>query len=288
MTTRAALAQFLRSRRERLRPEDVGLLATTRRRAPGLRREEVARLADVGVSWYTWLEQGREINASLPLLERIARALKLDATERMHLFALAHGTTRPVITSTDVSPILRRVVEAHPYPAFAANLRWDVLAWNRHICTLYGDYGARPPELRNHLWAMFMGRDRPHLQSRHTVARFRHDAARAADRRPFDELAERLAAASPEFAALWRDYDVEEASDSTKLLDTPVGKIQFDLVQLIHLEPDGRELRVTMFAPQPGVSTERADQLFKSETPPSSARSQSTAARRRRRPAPTA
>src|SRR5712664_209881 len=124
-TARAELARFLRSRRARIRPADVGLPQGTRRRALGLRREEVARLADVGVSWYTWLEQGRDIHVSEPLLERLAHALRLTATERAHLFALAHGrpAARPVITPTAVSGALQRVLEAHPFPALVSTMR---------------------------------------------------------------------------------------------------------------------------------------------------------------------
>jgi transcriptional regulator with XRE-family HTH domain len=109
VTARAELAQFLRSRRARIRPADVGLPQGTRRRALGLRREEVARVVDVGVSWYTWLEQERDIHASEPLLERLARALCLTPPERAHLFALAHGrpAARPAIAPTAVSDVLK-------------------------------------------------------------------------------------------------------------------------------------------------------------------------------------
>nr|WP_253895309.1 helix-turn-helix transcriptional regulator [Corallococcus exercitus] len=113
---RAELARFLRSRRERVRPEDVGLPSGSRRRTPGLRREELARLADVGVSWYTWLEQGRDIHVSEPLLERLVVALRLTPTERLHLFELAHGRPAPrAVSAPDaVSDALQRLLDAHP------------------------------------------------------------------------------------------------------------------------------------------------------------------------------
>src|SRR5258707_8922701 len=150
------LAKFLRSRGARMRPADVGLPQGTRRRALGLRREEVARLAEVGVSWYTWLEQGRDIHASEPLLERLARALCLTPTERAHLFELAHGrpAARPVITPTAGSEGLKTVRGSYPFSRRAATRRWDVLAWNRPAALLYGDFGKRPGEVRNGLWAM--------------------------------------------------------------------------------------------------------------------------------------
>ncbi len=212
-TARAELAQFLRSRRARIRPADVGLPQGTRRRALGLRREEVARLAEVGVSWYTWLEQGRDIHASEPLLERLARALCLTPTERAHLFELAHGrpAARPVITPTAVSDVLKRVLDAYPFPALASTRRWDVLAWNQPAALLYGDFGKRPVEFRNGLWSMFMDPDKRtqmpawERAARVAVARFRLDAARAADRSEFDTLAAQLARVSPEFARLWSE-----------------------------------------------------------------------------------
>src|SRR6202167_510259 len=95
---RAELAAFLRSRRERITPEQVGLAPGLRRRTPGLRREEVAQLASVGVTWYTWLEQGREINVSMQVLDAVARTLRLDRAEREHLYALAEAT--PLLVGT--------------------------------------------------------------------------------------------------------------------------------------------------------------------------------------------
>jgi transcriptional regulator with XRE-family HTH domain len=269
MNARAELAQFLRSRRARIHPADVGLPQGTRRRALGLRREEVAHLADVGVSWYTWLEQGRDIHVSEPLLERLARALCLTPTERAHLFALAHGrpAARPSIAPTVVSDVLKRVLDAHPFPAFASTLRCDVLAWNRPAALLYGDFGKRPVESRNGLWWLFTD-GRPHMlaceaATRLTVARFRLDAARAADRSEFDTLAAALARESPEFARLWSEYDVVETTEGSKEIVHPeLGVIELEHVALSHFEPDGRELRVTFFTPRPGASAERARKLF--------------------------
>lgn len=268
MTARAELAQFLRSRRARIRPADVGLPQGTRRRALGLRREEVARLADVGVSWYTWLEQGRDIHVSEPLLERLARALCLTPTERAHLFALAHGrpAARPAIAPTGVSDVLKRVLDEHPFPAFASTLRCDVLAWNRPAALVYSDFGKRPVEIRNGLWWMFTDERAPmpacEAATRLAVARFRLDAARAADRSEFDTLAVELARVSPRFARLWSEYDVVEAPEGSKeIVHSELGVIELEHVALSYFEPDGRELRVTLYSPRPG-SAERARKLF--------------------------
>lgn len=125
--TRSELSEFLKSRRERITPQEVGLPAGTRRRTPGLRREEVAALAGVGLTWYTWLEQGREIRASSAFLDRLASTLKLDAAERRHLFLLAHQRlpVEPGKTRCDVPPILRDLMDDLPHrPAYLLNLRW--------------------------------------------------------------------------------------------------------------------------------------------------------------------
>jgi transcriptional regulator with XRE-family HTH domain len=271
----AELAQFLRNRRARVRPADAGIPEGSRRRTPGLRREEVARLADVGVSWYTWLEQGRDIHVSEPLLERLARALRLTPTERAHLFELAHGrpAARPAIAPSTVSDTLQRVLDAHPYPALVSTMRWDVLAWNEPAAILYGDFGRRPSEQRNGLWSMFTNPERrarmPEWEKsvRGAVARFRLDAARAADRTEFDALAAALAKVSPEFARFWGEHDVVEMAEGSKVLVLPeVGAIEFEHVTLAHSEADGRALRVTLYSPQPGESTARALKLFRTVT----------------------
>src|ERR1700755_2655057 len=109
MTRRSELADFLRSRRERITPDDVGLPAGGRRRTPGLRREEVALLAGVGVTWYTWLEQGREINASTQVLDAVASTLRLDRAEREHMYMLAEAT--PLMTGALRGPVPQEVSE---------------------------------------------------------------------------------------------------------------------------------------------------------------------------------
>src|SRR5438270_1294027 len=153
---RDELGAFLRSRRERVTPEEVGLAPGLRRRTPGLRREEVAQLAGVGVTWYTWLEQGRPINASAQVLEAVARTLRLDDSERSHLFTLA-GVQDPETRVVRVcEPALRELVEAmDPYPALLVSARYDILAWNRAEAALKGDYSSLPERYRNVLWLLF-------------------------------------------------------------------------------------------------------------------------------------
>lgn len=139
--TRKELSEFLRCHRQRLTPADVGLPSGRRRCTPGLRREEVAALAGVGVTWYTWLEQGREIGVSEDFLLRLAKVFKLDDAECCHLFVLAHGRPPPAEAHhwPSVSPLVQKLMdELESHPAFVMNLRWDVVAWNSEANRLFG------------------------------------------------------------------------------------------------------------------------------------------------------
>src|SRR3954447_18398858 len=158
MARRADLAAFLRARRAAVRPEDVGLPGGGRRRTQGLRREEVALLAGVSVSWYTWLEQGRPINASLDVLDALARALHLDAVEREHLIVLVGYPARlPIAPGRDVvSGAIERLLDAlEPAPAYVLGPRWDFLGWNRSFMVLFPAVAELPPEERNLVWVLF-------------------------------------------------------------------------------------------------------------------------------------
>lgn len=227
------------------------------------------------MSWYTWLEQGRDIHVSEPLLERLARALRLTPTERAHLFDLAHGrpAARPELSPVAVSDTLRRIRDAHPFPALVSNRRWDVLAWNEAAAILFGDLALMPAEQRNGLWALFMNPERRarmpgwEADARRAVAGFRLDAARAADRTEFDALTNALAEVSPEFARFWSEHDVVEIPEGVKVLIHPdVGPMEFEHVTLAHADPDGHVLRVSLYSPRPGESLERARKLFSRAT----------------------
>jgi len=154
---RRELAAFLRSRRERLRPEQVGLPPSRRRRTPGLRREEVAQLAGVGVTWYTWLEQARQINASPQVLDAIARTLQFDSHEHAHLFTLAGVTTTTIADECgSLTPEAQLLVDQlEPYPAIILNARWDLLAYNRVHGSFFPHLEKIPLEDRNCLWLAF-------------------------------------------------------------------------------------------------------------------------------------
>jgi transcriptional regulator with XRE-family HTH domain len=249
---RHELASFLRSRRERLAPEDVGLPPGFRRRTPGLRREEVAQLAGVGVTWYTWLEQGRPINVSSQVLEAVARTLRLDDSERRHLLTLA-GVPDPTAPDGPVcEPALRELVDAlDPYPAVLVSARYDILAWNRTEAALMGDLSALPERYRNLLWMMFT---QPALQEllvdrndvAYAVARFRGSMADHLGEPGWTRLVDELSAVSPEFVEIWERHDVAQATSRTKRYMHPkLGLIQLLATSLLPAERPGVRLVVS-------------------------------------------
>jgi len=214
--TRSELGDFLRRRREGITPSAVGLPGGGRRRTPGLRREEVAALAGIGLTWYTWLEQGRAIKVSTAFLENIARVFRLDETERRHLFLLAHHRPPPSLPkrSCRLPDFVRRLLDGlGDRPAHVLNLRWDVVGWNAASGALFG-FDARSPEERNMLWMLFSD---PAISERiidwdhhapRIVASFRRDFAEAADDEDMIALVDQLSASSAVFSRLWSSHDV--------------------------------------------------------------------------------
>jgi transcriptional regulator with XRE-family HTH domain len=231
------LGAYLKDRRARLDPAVFGL-AGTRRRTPGLRREEVAQRANISATWYTWLEQGRGGAASADVLDRIARALMLTDVEREHLFLLGLGRTPEVRYRAveGVTPRLQRVLDAlDPSPALIKTPTWDVVAWNRAAAAVLTDYDALEPEKRNILRLIFLDpRVRAAQYDWESVARFvigafRADAARAGATAQVAELVDELRRQSPEFEAMWRDNDVRSYGEGVKRLKHPTaGTLGFE------------------------------------------------------------
>lgn len=218
-----SLGKYLRKRRTELDAASLGF-ACARRRTQGLRREEVAQRASISPTWYTWLEQGRGGAPSEPVLERIAQALVLTATEREHVFLLALGRLPAVRYQTEnaISPRLQRVLDSMTTsPALIKSLRWDLVAWNRAAAAVFG-YGTAGPDERNILRRIFCNprghADNPEWDSiaRFCVAAFRADATRAGPSMDIDTLVASLCADSPEFAAMWADTEVRSFGDGTK------------------------------------------------------------------------
>jgi transcriptional regulator with XRE-family HTH domain len=257
---RDELRDFLRTRRARLSPADVGMPDAGRRRTPGLRREEVAVLAGVGVSWYTWLEQGRDIKASGAVLDAIAGALRLDGAEREHLYLLA-GLNPPARGGDDraaVTPELQRVLESwSPRPGYVRDRHWNFVAINDAARAVFG-YGD---DDHNCLVSFFTNTRYRSLHAHWdeaapgVVARFRADAARYPDDPAFGELIEGMLATSEEFAVLWARHEVSSGATVVKAVEHPeAGALVFEST-LLPL-PDRPGLHLVLHNPRPGSGTQ--------------------------------
>jgi transcriptional regulator with XRE-family HTH domain len=260
---RDELADFLRSRRASLQPQDVGLPNGGRRRTPGLRREEVAQLAGVGTTWYTWLEQARDVRASLDVLEAIARALRMTPAERAHLLLLGRGEAPPPSRTPPerASATLRRLIEnLGPNPAFVLGRRWDYLAWNAATTALFGDLGKVPRAARNHAWLTFMDPARREMftdwsrSSRLLVAKFRADSALHLGDPQFEELIHALRQSSPDFCRAWQRHEVAHSGEGRKELRHPrVGMLAFS--HAVFHAADAPEQRMALYSPLPDFDT---------------------------------
>ncbi|MGV9326433.1 helix-turn-helix transcriptional regulator [Streptosporangium sandarakinum] len=255
------LSDFLRSRRARLTPQEVGLSGGGgRRRTPGLRREEVAVLAGVGVSWYTWLEQGRDITVSAQVLDAIARALRLDRAERAHLYLLA-GLNPPVAEHVPVGelpdPVVRLLDSWLPRPAYTLDRHWGLAAVNEAAREVFGftdrDHNCLVSFFTSARYrASFVHWD---AVAPEIVARFRADAARHAGDAEFGRIAADLSAVSEEFAALWRRHDVTEAAQGVKAVTHPDAGDMFFEYSGLPL-PDRPGYQIVLHNPQPGTATD--------------------------------
>lgn len=256
---RDELAAFLRAHRDALTPEDVGLPRGRSRRTPGLRREEIAMLAGVSVTWYTWLEQGRPINASVDVLEALARALRLDDAERRHLLTLADRPSThhdPVIEDAP-DALVRLITAMEPSPAYVLGPWFDFLAWNRAESLLYPMIDRLAPEDRNLLWVVFAEPTARQLigdwpdQARRLLAEFRALTAPLRDEPPVVDLVKRLHDASDEFAAWWSEQDVAGFQTRLRRYHHPnAGELVFEYQQLTPGEWPG--LRIAVQLPVPG------------------------------------
>jgi transcriptional regulator with XRE-family HTH domain len=264
---RQELAAFLRARRAALQPEDVGLpQGVNHRRTPGLRREELAQLAGISVSWYTRLEQGKDVQFSTRAVARLAEALGLTAAEREYLLALALGDPFRVQTAptTTVSATLRDVLYAQgDNPAYLIDACLNLLAWNQAAINVFGfaeDLAAAPAEERNLLWLILTDDARTWLvdRERHArllLAQFR-DASRHLVNDPWlGEFIERLRQRSPEFAQWWSEYDVERVQETEKVIEHPaVGRltVRQTVLQVVN---DGHPLYLILYTPAPDTDT---------------------------------
>jgi transcriptional regulator with XRE-family HTH domain len=254
---RRELADFLRTRRAALNPEDVGLPRGGRRRTPGLRREEVAQIAGVGTTWYTWLEQARDVRASTDVLDALAGALQLSEAEHRHLIRLGRGEQAESLPAMreEASPTVARLIDnLGPNPAYVLGSRWDFLSYNEAMIALFGDPEAQDPGRRNHIWITFNHPSRRVLMrdweqtARLLLARFRADAARHVGDRAFDELIAEMHETSAEFRKWWPRHEVQGNPDGRKTIYHPVeGKMVFEHAVFLHGGRPGQ--RLVLYSP---------------------------------------
>jgi transcriptional regulator with XRE-family HTH domain len=267
------LTAFLRSRRARVLPEQVGLSSGQRqRRTPGLRRTEVALLAGVSPEWYTRIEQGRDIHVSVHVLERLASALQLDANERTHLFLLALRQPPPIETFSPptISPILQQSLQQlGTIPACFIDPRLNIVAWNAAFCVVFGDLATQSERERNIVWRVFTlpafrqgNRQEWEELASISLAQFRADYGRFINDPWWTSQIAELSRISPEFRELWARHDVYNAAGGHKSIHHPrAGELSFDILSL--QAGDSSDLRLMMFTPRSSSrTTEKIERLL--------------------------
>ncbi|MEU5869927.1 helix-turn-helix transcriptional regulator [Glycomyces sp. NPDC047369] len=264
---RQQLADFLRTRRAAIKPEGVGLPAGTRRRTPGLRRQEVAQLAGISVEYYIRLEQARGPKPSRQVIGALARALVLDHDERAHLFHLVDELPESECRTAvkEVPDAIRNLLDGlNDYPAYVMDACYDMIAWNGMAERLMGYLSALAPEQRNVLRTNFSQGDVAARLADPSVRRFLADSvsdlraslARSPGDRKLKGLVEELLRVSPEFGEMWADHRVAPRRAQTKRVVHPqVGPLEFDCQVL---DVPGTGLRLVMYVPQPGSPTAAA------------------------------
>lgn len=257
------LADFLKTRRAKILPSQVGLQDTMRRRTPGLRREEVAQLAGVGLTWYTWLEQGRDIHVSVQVIESLSRVLLLDKEERIHLYLLAnqplpvdipqyHGTISPVLQH-----VLDRLVDC---PSLITDQRWNVIGWNTEACLLFGEFSQMNSRERNIVWAMFTDEKYKSLYedwefyAKVLVGKFRSSCGKYVEDAWLTQFIKELKEQSKFFEDLWSLHEIQTNSEIDKKLNHPmVGKLEFEVCNFELA--DNTALKMIVHTPKVGTDT---------------------------------
>lgn len=251
------LGEFLRARRSKVDRSTFGLPPTSRSRHAGLRREEVAAFAGVSVTWLTWLEQGRDINASRQVLEALARVLSLDPAESTFLLALGGFTARGPVPADQPASIpehLQRLLDAVAFPAFAVAADWTIAGWNRPYSFLYSAIDSIPVADRNLLWLLFTDPELRRMMtdwretSKHFVAEFRAEAGLLIGSGSHADLVGRLSEASPEFLEIWRNHGVERFTSRQRLFEHPsMGMLEFEHHRMV--PSDFPDLHLVMYLP---------------------------------------
>lgn len=263
---REELAGFLRSRRERVTPDEVGLPGGERRRTPGLRRQEVAQLAGMSIDYYIRLEQGRGPHPSRQVLNALARALMLSTDERAHLFHLTGQTLEPARRRNDVpQSIMHLIAFLEEVPAYVLDARYDILAWNPLANALMGDLDSQPIENMNVIrWVFSSPELAEHLSdeeksrfARASVADLRWAAGRYPDDTGIQTLVAEMLALSPEFARLWAMHEVRVRREQRKQFTHPVVGMIDAICQVLPV-PDREDLRLVLYTTEPGSASHQA------------------------------
>ncbi len=264
---RRQLSAFLKSCRARLEPGDVGLPDSKRRRTPGLRREDVAALAGVSVTWYTWLEQGRDIRASAEVLENISKSLRMTTDERDYLFALVQHRPAPLPEEEEaIEPEVARMIEELHIPALVHTWRWDIVAWNAMATLVFRDYGQLEPRERNLLRVLLLDPDYKadgeyEATVSRVLSRFRVEYGQTPDDPRMKQIVQELSDECPIFDELWMRSEVSSRSHGINVTHHPsLGGLTFEHSSYV---PEGTpKLRLLMFVPHNEKTRSRVAQLW--------------------------
>ena len=261
------LADFLKTRRLKILPSQVGLPSTARRRTPGLRREEVAQLSGIGLTWYTWLEQGRPIHVSTSIMESLSRVLLLDRNERRHLYLLANLPLPADVPEyqSAVSPALQHVLNSLVLcPSLVTYQRWNVIAWNKEANLLFGNFEEMNGRERNIVWSMFADEKYKQLfpdwtlYAKRLLGAFRASCGQYIEDSWLAQFVDDLKTQSAEFEAGWSLHEIENSCEQYKRLNHPTaGMLDFEVNNFD--VSDNMGLKMVVHVPAPGTDT--ADKL---------------------------
>ncbi|MGD8190753.1 helix-turn-helix transcriptional regulator [Brevibacillus ginsengisoli] len=261
-----ALSVFLKAKRAKISPESIGIATGTRRRTPGLRREEVAQLAGVSTTWYTWLEQGRDIRMSTSVLDCIGAALQLTSDERKYLYALAlesgSGTANLKEEPLEISPSLKKILEELRYcPTIISDRRYSIVGWNEAASHVFLDFGKIPFEQRNMIRLLFTRKELQRLAVnwdhfiRGFLAIFRAYYGQYVEDDWYDRFLEEMKGIHPDFDHLWQQSEVKSAPEVLiEFRHAKAGKMLFNLTSL--QVQGGSDLRCSIYTPDPDSQTE--------------------------------
>lgn len=257
------LSDFLKTRRAKILPSQVGIPTGSRRRTPGLRREEVAQLAGIGLTWYTWLEQGREIRISEQVIESLSKALLLDKQERIHLYRLANQPLKADIPENHgmISPILQHVLDNLEFcPSMITDQRWNVVAWNTAAFTIFGDFSQMNVRERNIVYSMFTDEKYKQLfrdweqHAKGLIGRFRSTCGEYIEDVWLSQFVNELKQQSALFEQWWPLHEIQANGEKFKQLNHPiVGQLDFEVSNFDVSDHSG--LKLIVHTPLPDTAT---------------------------------